>query len=114
MRTASTTTYTYPPTPMQTLTSTYRMLEPADPRHEWMMKFLDVKQFPEHVRHWALPFETMGRQMLRSTPSCDEKRTLFRHLVEAQLAAVQAHDPDRCYYCSRDTADCGCKPGAVR
>lgn len=114
MRTVSTTTFTYQPQPMRTLTSTYEMLEPKDQRHAWMLKFLDPQQFPEDVRHWALPFETMGRQMLRSTPPGPHKRTLFRYLVEAQLAAVQAHDDAHCYYCSRAMENCGCKPGAVR
>lgn len=112
---ASTTTFTFPPQPLETLKSTYRMLDkPDDPRHERLLRFLSPEQFHEDVRHWAVPFETLGRQLLRSLPPGPDKRTALRYLVEAQMAAVQAHDSAHCYYCQRAMENCGCKPGAVR
>lgn len=85
-----------------------------DPRHERLVEYLDPGQYPEPVRHWAVPFHTLGVQLLHNMPPGPEKRSAFRHLLEAQLAAVQSHWELSCLYCQRPKEGCRCKPGAVR
>lgn len=106
--------------PQRNLQQIYRKLEtpappPAeDPRHERLVDYLDPDQYPEPVRHWAVPFHTLGVQLLHSMEPGPLKRSAFRHLLEAQLAAVQSHWEPSCLYCQRPKESCRCKPNSVR
>lgn len=109
--------------PLKTLQQTYLLLEDRqtpppppveDPRHERLVEHLHPEQYPEPVQHWAVPFHTLAVQLLHSMEPGALKRTAFRHLLEAQVAAVQSHWDVSCLYCLRAMDFCGCKEGAVR